>query len=96
MGDLCVNAAALQATREGRDIKLTQREVDLLCYFSAHPHRVIPRTELYEQVWHDPTTDLETRTVDMHIAKLRSKIESDPAQPRLIKTVRGVGYKYED
>lgn len=96
MGDLQVDAAALKARRDGRDIKLSQREVDLLCYFSAHPNRVIGRAELYEQVWHESMTDLETRTVDMHIAKLRGKIESDPAQPCLIKTVRGAGYTYED
>jgi len=95
MGDWVVEAAALQATRAGRSIGLTQREVDLLCYFAAHPNRAIARSELYEQVWHEPSTDLETRTVDMHIAKLRSKIESNPTCPELIQTVRGTGYKYE-
>lgn len=95
VGDLHIEAAAQQATRAGCTIGLTQREVDLLCYFAAHPNRAIPRTELYEQVWHEPSTDLETRTVDMHIAKLRGKIELDPTHPELIQTVRGTGYRYE-
>ena len=95
LGDLQVNAGTLKAMRNGVDIDLTQREVDLLCYFAAHPHRASSRDELYEQVWHERLTGLETRTVDMHIAKLRSKIEIDAAHPALIHTVRGAGYKCE-
>jgi two-component system, OmpR family, response regulator RegX3 len=56
---------------------------------------VIGREELYEKVWNDQMTDLGTRTVDVHIAKLRAKIEQDPANPRIITTVRGAGYRYE-
>ena len=56
---------------------------------------VITREELYEQVWEDRMSDLGTRTVDMHIAKLRQKIELDTAEPALIKTVRGSGYRYD-
>jgi two-component system response regulator RegX3 len=93
--DLDVDMAALKATRADETITLTQREADLIQYFSAHPQRVISRQELYEKVWHDQMTDLGTRTVDMHIAKLRGKIESNPADPRIIKTVRGAGYTYE-
>ena len=56
---------------------------------------MISREELYKQVWGETMSELGTRTMDMHIAKLRSKIESDTSEPRAIKTVRGVGYKYE-
>jgi DNA-binding response OmpR family regulator len=55
---------------------------------------VIDREELYREVWHDVLTDLGTRTVDMHIAKLRGKIELDVAEPQIIQTVRGAGYRY--
>ena len=51
--------------------------------------------ELYEKVWGDSMEDIETRTVDMHIAKLRSKIEKGHSEPEIIKTVRGAGYIYE-
>lgn len=95
LGDLQVDAGALQARRKGSVFDLTQREVDLLCYFAAHPNRAISRDELYEQVWHESLVGVETRTVDMHIAKLRGKIERDPARPTLIQTVRGTGYRYE-
>ena len=50
----------------------------------------------YEKVWQDQMTELGTRTVDMHIAKLRGKIERDSADPQIIRTVRGTGYKYEN
>jgi len=61
----------------------------------ANPNRVIDREELYKAVWDETMSELGTRTVDMHIAKLRSKIELDVAEPQIIKTVRGAGYKYE-
>ncbi|MFC1652719.1 response regulator transcription factor [Planctomycetota bacterium] len=96
VGDLQVNMAALIAKRADQEISLSQREADLLAFFAAHPNRVLNREEIYEQVWHDQMTDLGTRTVDMHIAKLRGKIEKDSTDPQIIKTVRGAGYKYED
>jgi two-component system response regulator RegX3 len=55
---------------------------------------VIGRDELYRQVWKETLTDLGTRTVDMHIAKLRARIEVDSANPKIIQTVRGAGYRY--
>jgi len=75
--------------------EISQREAQLIQYFAAHPNRVISREELYEQIWQEQMTDIGTRTVDMHIAKLRSKIESDTTKPSFIKTVRGAGYLYE-
>ena len=81
--------------RAEEEILLSQRESEMIQYFAAHPHRIISRQELFEKVWHDQMTDLGTRTVDMHIAKLRSKIEEDSANPDIIKTVRGAGYIYE-
>jgi len=94
--DLDVDIAALKARRQGKEIEITTREAALIQYFAANPNRVISREELYKEVWNDIYTELGTRTTDMHIAKLRSKIERDSADPQIIKTVRGAGYKYEN
>ena len=94
-GDLDVDVAALKVRRKGKEIEISTREADLIQYFAANPNRVISREELYREVWNDTMTDLGTRTTDMHIAKLRSKIEPDVSDPQIIKTVRGAGYKYE-
>lgn len=94
--DLDVDIAGLKVRRNEKDIEITKREGQIIQYFAANPNRVIGREELYKEVWGETMTDLGTRTMDMHIAKLRSKIELDVAEPRIIKTVRGAGYKYEN
>jgi DNA-binding response OmpR family regulator len=93
-GDLEVDMASLKARRGARQIDLSKREALIVQYFAAHPGRVIGREELYREIWHDVFSELGTRTVDMHIAKLRSKIERDSSDPRIIQTVRGAGYRY--
>ncbi|HUW19139.1 MAG TPA: response regulator transcription factor [Sedimentisphaerales bacterium] len=93
---LAVDIAALKIRRDKTEIDITRREAQIIQYFAANPDRVVSREELYKEVWNDTMTDLGTRTVDMHIAKLRAKIELDPAEPEIIKTVRGAGYKYEN
>jgi DNA-binding response OmpR family regulator len=94
-GDWEIDVASLTAMGRKRQIELSPREAQIIQYFAANPNRVIGREELYEKVWHDQMTDLGTRTVDVHIAKLRSKIEQDSADPKIIATVRGAGYRYE-
>jgi DNA-binding response OmpR family regulator len=94
-GDLDVDIAALKVRRKGREIEISRREAGIIQYFAANPNRIISREELYKEVWHDTMTDIGTRTTDMHIAKLRSKIERNVDNPQIIKTVRGAGYKYE-
>jgi DNA-binding response OmpR family regulator len=93
--DLDVDIPALKVRRKGKQIDISKREAAIIQYFAANPSRVISREELYKAVWNDTMTELGTRTVDMHIAKLRSKIERDVADPQIIKTVRNAGYKYE-
>ncbi len=93
--DLDIDIPALKARRKGEGIDISKREAAIIRYFAANPNRVIDREELYKEVWNETMTELGTRTVDMHIAKLRSKIERDAANPQIIKTVRGAGYKYE-
>jgi len=95
-GDLDVDIAALKIKRKEKQMEITRREAQIIQYFAANPNRVISREELYKEVWNDTMTELGTRTTDMHIAKLRSKIERDSADPQIIKTVRGAGYKYEN
>ena len=93
--DLDVDIPALKARRKDRDIEISRREAAIIQYFAANPNRIIDREELYKAVWEETMSELGTRTVDMHIAKLRSKIERNAAEPQIIKTVRGAGYKYE-
>lgn len=81
------------ARRDAQEISLTAREVGILRWLYRHRSRSVSRAELLEQVWATVAT-LQTRTVDMTIAKLRQKIERDPAQPRIIVTVTGVGYAW--
>jgi len=94
--NLDVDIGALKVRCNNDEIEITKREAAIIRYFAANPNRVISREELYKEVWNDTMTDLGTRTMDMHIAKLRSKIERDSANPEIIKTVRGAGYKYEN
>jgi DNA-binding response OmpR family regulator len=94
--DLDVDIAGLKIKRSEKEIEITKREAAIIQFFAANPNRVIDREELYKAVWDETMSELGTRTVDMHIAKLRSKIELDAAEPQIIKTVRGAGYKYEN
>ena len=90
-----VDAGALRLRAGERTVEISKREAAMIACFAAHPGRVISRDELYRWAWGEDMTGLETRTVDMHIAKLRGKIEVDCEYPEIIKTVRGAGYVYE-
>jgi two-component system alkaline phosphatase synthesis response regulator PhoP len=93
--DLDINVPALVIKRNNDEIEISKREAQIIQFFAANPNRVISREELYENVWGEEMSELGTRTTDMHIAKLRSKIEKDTSEPQIIQTVRGAGYKYE-
>ena len=93
-GDGCVfDLGKCLARRGDQEISLTAREVGILRWLYRHRNRSVSRAELLEQVWATVAT-LQTRTVDMTIAKLRQKIERDPSQPQIIVTVTGVGYAW--
>ncbi len=81
--------------RDGEAQALTAREVGILRWLHRHRNRAVSRAELLENVW-GSRGDLQTRTVDMTIAKLRQKIERDAAKPRIVITVTGVGYAWGD
>ncbi len=94
LGDLVVHPDQLVGTRDGEEIPFTQRELEILVYLNQHTVRPVSRQELLREVWGYANVDfLETRTVDIHIAKLRRKIERDSSQPELLVTVRGEGYQ---
>ena len=89
-----IDPANLAGEREGEPLSFTRREMALLRYLHAHSGRAVSREELLHKVWgYARNLEIETRTVDIHIAKLRRKIESDPAEPRALVTVRGAGYR---
>jgi DNA-binding response OmpR family regulator len=87
------NLVAAQARRSD-PILFTRREIDILQYLKQHNDRPVSREELLAEVWgYARTSHVETRTVDIHMAKLRRKIEANPKEPQLLITVRGEGYK---
>lgn len=79
----------------GTTARLLPLEADLLRYLAACAGRVVSRDEILSHVWHSKLTAAETRTVDVHMARLREKLGDDPARPRLIRTIRGQGYRLE-
>ena len=92
IGDIAIDQLAHSITRDGRVIPLTRLEFDLLVALAKEPGRVFTREALLGEVWgYRHATD--TRLVNVHIQRLRSKVEQDPENPELIVTVRGVGYK---
>lgn len=92
--DGCViDLAAATVTRDGNCRPLTAREVDLVRWMSRHAGRVISRGELLRTVWRVAATN-QTRAVDVAVAGLRAKIERDPANPAIIRSLRGVGYQW--
>ncbi|MDQ0930597.1 response regulator transcription factor [Streptomyces turgidiscabies] len=90
---LSVDPAARRATKNGAELALTIREFDLLTFLLRHPGRAYGREELMREVWGWDFGDLSTVTV--HVRRLRGKVEDDPARPRLIQTVWGVGYRFD-
>jgi two-component system response regulator RegX3 len=90
------NLTGTWAGDAGRVEEFTRREVDLLLFLKAHRDRPVTREELLVKVWGYPEgSQIETRTVDIHIAKLRRKIEPDAKEPRFLVTVRGMGYRLD-
>ena len=91
---LVLDPAARQAWRDGKELPLTQLEFDLLLYLARHPGRAFSREKLMDAVWQYSFYS-DTSTVTVHIRRLRAKVEADPAHPRWIETVWGVGYRFQ-
>ena len=92
-GDITVDFRKAEVRKKGRPVELSAREFRLLRHFIAHRGEVVSREELLDSVWDYDSAPL-TRTVDMHVAKLRKKIEETPDDPRFIVTVHRMGYKF--
>ena len=93
-GDIEINAAARTVKRDGKDVELAPRELELLIALVKQNGQVVSRQELLHTVW-GHAGRVETRTVDTHVAELRRKLETDPSNPRYIHTVRKVGYRFD-
>ena len=94
-GDMLIDADRRLVTVLGREVDLTAREFDLLLHLAQNPGRVYTREQLLDFVWGYNHTGYQ-HTVNSHINRLRSKIETDPANPTYIRTVWGVGYKFSE
>jgi two-component system response regulator ResD len=94
LSEMTIDPAARRVTVRGEEVALTQREFDVLLFLARHPGQVFSRNQLMDAVW-QYSFYTDTSTVTVHIRRLRSKIESDPAQPRHIQTVWGVGYRFQ-
>jgi two-component system phosphate regulon response regulator PhoB len=92
---LWVNELTREVAIDGRPIDLTAKEFDLLAFLVRCPRQVFSRGQLLEHVWSSRSDWQDEATVTEHVRRVRHKIEADPARPRWITTVRGVGYRYE-
>jgi DNA-binding response OmpR family regulator len=92
-GELVIDPAGRSVSIGDRPVELTQREFDLLHFLARHPGQVFSRDQLMDRVWRVPFY-ADTTTVTVHVRRVRAKIEPDPAQPRWIETVWGLGYRF--
>jgi len=92
LGPLRIDPGMRTVQLDGEQVALTQREFDLLAYLASHPGQVFSRDQLMEAVWSFPFYE-DTSTVTVHVRRLRAKLGDDPAKPRFIETVWGVGYR---
>jgi two-component system response regulator RegX3 len=93
IGDLSLDPASREVTKAGEVVELAAKEFDLLHLLMSRAGEVVGREEIMDEVW-DPHWFGPTKTLDVHISWLRKKIEDDPAAPRYISTVRGVGFRF--
>ena len=93
-GDVRMDLDTHEATRAGEPLELTVKEFELLRVLLEHAGKLVKRDELVHEVW-DPAWFGSTKTLDVHVSALRKKLGDDPAAPRYIHTVRGVGFRFE-
>lgn len=93
-GPIRIDLRGTEVTRDGKVVNLSAREFQLLRYFIEHPGATLSREELLTQVW-GYSASIFSRTVDVHVASLRQKLEAEPKQPRFFVTVQGLGYKFK-
>jgi DNA-binding response OmpR family regulator len=94
VGDLVIDGLGREVTRAGTSVPMTAREFDLLSFFVAHPRQAFSRAQLMDSVW-GYSAAIDTGTVTVHVRRLREKIERDPSQPAHLRTIWGVGYRFD-
>jgi len=94
LGDLEIDLSSMTVQVQGRNVMTTVREFRLLEYLAAHRGRVLTRDQLLDAVWKE-TPFVTPRSIDVYIRRLREKIEPDPRHPQYLKTLRGIGYRFE-
>jgi two-component system, OmpR family, alkaline phosphatase synthesis response regulator PhoP len=92
-GDVEVDFETTEVRKGGQPVTLAQKEIDLLRYLIDHRHRVVTRDEVLLKIW-EYSSDVASRTIDVHISWLRQKLETDPQHPKYITTVRNKGYRF--
>ena len=96
-GRLRLDADAYEMWVDGCPVTPLPREFQLLCFFVRSPNRVFDRVQIVARVWPEATAKrIDPRTVDVHVYRLRRYLERDPAHPKILVTVRGVGWKFND
>ena len=93
LGDLTIDTDRAHVERQGREVVLSVLEYRLLLLFATNPGKLVTREMIRDALWDDAGTYIEENTLSVYIKRLRTKVEDDPAHPRLIVTVRGLGYK---
>ncbi len=93
VGDVAINFSTHEASRHGEPVNFTALEFDILRYLIENKGRTVSRKQLLRDVW-GIKQDIITRTIDRHMASIRKKVEDDPANPRYIETVYGIGYRF--
>ena len=93
LGSVLVDTTRARATKDGSEIELSAIEYRLLLLFATHAGKIVTREMMREALWEDAGAFVEDNTLSVYIKRLRDKIEDDPADPKLIKTVRGMGYR---
>jgi two-component system alkaline phosphatase synthesis response regulator PhoP len=96
VGPLLIEPACRRVVLDGAEVELTPKEFDLLAFLATHPRHVFSRSQLLDRVWNSSSEWLGEATVTEHVHRLRLKLEADPSLPRLLRTVRGVGYQFMD
>lgn len=94
IGDITIDLNNYEIRKNGEEIKLTVKEFDILKLFVSNPNIVFTKNKIYENVWKEEAFGDEN-IINVHIRHLREKIEDDPASPKIIKTVWGIGYKFD-
>lgn len=94
VGDLIIDPATYSVSRPGKTVRLTYREFRLIYYLASHPNRFFTREQLLSTVW-ESGHYVNARVVDVYIGRVRTKVEADPENPILVKTLRGAGYVFD-